>query len=149
MYEKGQHLSLEQMTLFSVSLVLMIMVFYSFSSMVDETGERVAEDQLKGVSEAVLNGIYRSHNSYEEHGPSQKRLDSEIPKEISGEMYTVLIEGDELLLRIEGGPSVRRNIGEVAGDIHIRMERQFMGGVSSRKGIVTVQLDGDEIIIGR
>ncbi len=149
MDSKGQNLTVEQMLLFFISITAMVVLYYSFSRLTGNVGQEVGRDQLRGVTEVTLTGIYRAYNSYEEQKPESKKIRAEIPKEISGEMYRIVVEEDEIRAETDGELEVTRSIGEITEDVSVSMDEGFRQGVSSRKGSILVELDGSEIIIGR
>lgn len=144
---KGQWTSLEQMTLFLIGVVIMALVYSSFTDLSQKTTKTVSDDQLKGVTEVILSGIYKAYNL---HGNevTESKMAAEIPKEISGEAYSIMVEGNEIRIVTET-KTVSRNIGAVGGDIDLRLQEEFRQGLSSRKGSVEISLRGNEIIIGR
>lgn len=147
---KGQYLSLEQMILFSISVIVMVLIYHSFSTLSEEAGDSIVEDQLQEVSEVTMAGIYRTYRSHNNNGEVYKKVEYDIPKEISGDMYKIdIIGGNEMEVYIGGEHSVRRSIGKVAEDINISMKKRFMDGVSSRKGSIEIELKEGEIKIGR
>ncbi len=153
MKRKGQYLSLEQMSLFMISVVITILIYHSFSNLTEDVGGHVMEDQLKESVEVVKAGIYRTYVSYDnESEQTYKRIEADIPKEISGNMYKINIVGDDeeyITAYVEDGPVVRRRIGMITEDIDVGMSDDFMTGITSRKGKVVVELDGSEIVLGR
>lgn len=145
----GQYLSLEQMFLFVVSVVIMSLVYYAFSGFVGEAGSVVAEDQLKGVNELTLSGIYRAHNFREEHRVGDMEFRASIPKEISGETYKIIAENGKVRVFLDDGTEAIRSADAVEGEVNLTMDERFATGLSSRGGTLSVKLDGSEIIIGR
>ncbi len=147
---KGQYLSLEQMILFTVSVVVMVLIYYSFSTLRQEAGTSILEDQLREVSEIAIGGIQRAGDHYNEDSEVYKRLEYDIPKEISGQMYKIDISGgSELNIKTEDGKEVTRPIGGINENIDIVMQEAFIDGVSSRKGNLEIILQNEEIKIGR
>ena len=141
------------MSLFMISVVIMILIYHSFSNLTHNVEGHVMEDQLKESVEVVKAGIYRNYISYDnESEQTYKRIEADIPKEISGNMYKIDIVGDEeeyITAYVEDGPRVRRGIGTLTEDIDVRMSDDFMTGVTSRKGRIVVELYGSEIVLGR
>jgi len=128
----------------------MVLIHQSFSALAQNTTERIASEQLNEVGEIVLSGVYRAHSSYKED-VDYERIETRIPKEISGEMYKISVEGDKIRVTSEIGEEITKDMG-FPGDqtnYNIEMQRDFMNGVSSRKGTITIELDGDQIKIGR
>ncbi|MFP4116999.1 MAG: hypothetical protein ACLFQ8_03190 [Candidatus Aenigmatarchaeota archaeon] len=150
MDQKGQYLSLEQMILFTVSVIVMVLIYYSFSTLRQKAGESIIEDQLREVSEIALGGIYRVENQHTDDGKTYKRIEYDIPKEISGQMYKIDIRGgEEVHIQSEGGEEVVKPIGKPSENLDIVKQDAFMDGVSSRKGKLEIVLDDNEIKIGR
>ncbi|MFP4115922.1 MAG: hypothetical protein ACLFTQ_01845 [Candidatus Aenigmatarchaeota archaeon] len=148
---KGQYLSLEQMLLFTISVIIMVLIYQSFSAMAENTGETVIEDQLKEVGEIAMSGIHTAYRSYEEDGNRYMRIRAKIPKEISSDMYKIKVEGDGDVLKVvdEMGNEITKPTGFVSEDVNISMHENFIHGVSSRKGNLIIELDEDEIRLGR
>ncbi len=154
MKQKGQYLSLEQMTLFAISIIVTVLLYISFSTLEESAGETIMENQLDEVNEVVLSGIYRAYSSYK-NGEGYKMINAEIPERISEETYTIEVrEGKRRQLMVyvdetEDQKHSARFIGKVADDVDIRMDDDFVLGMSSAKGRVEIKLIDDEIIIGR
>ncbi len=146
---KGQYLSLEQMILFTISIVIMVMIYYSFSLLTEDVGESIAKDQMEEVSEVVIAGLYTTFNSYE-NGVEYRRIEIDIPKEISGEMYKVnIMDRNKIRVYGDGGPEIQQAMGGISDEIHIKMDEGFMTGVTSRKGKIFIELDSNVIKVGR
>ncbi len=148
MKPKGQYLSLEQMILFTISIVIMVTVYYSYSTLSDQAGSSIGRNQMEEVSEIVMSGVYRTYNSYDS-GADYKKIEIKIPREISEDMYKIKTEGDEIVVYNRGGLEVRKKIGEITQDVTFDMHEEFKTGVTSRKGSIFIELENNVIKIGR
>ena len=136
---KGQYLTLQQMVLFTLGVVLLMIVFYSF----DSTRERVRlasrENQLGEVGTYVLSGLWKAY-----WGGANTTLSLPLPERVLGSEYRIAAEAD----------SLRIGFLEEESDILVSLEGlqeglPVVGYLASSAGRIRVERLAEKIVIGR
>lgn len=142
---KGQYLSLEQMVLFSISVIITVSIYFSFTAASDRVGEETIKDQLEEIGELTTSGISQIYT-----GRNVKYAERElqIPKKISGKSYKIITTGSTVQV-IRGKRAVEVDIGEISDTIQITQSGDHVTGVSSSKGELLIKLENGKIKLGR
>lgn len=140
MGSKGQHLTVEQMFLFTIGILITVGIFLSFQSISDHVTDLAEDDQMREVGSLVVTGIKEVSNSLNENQKTSLRL--QIPKRISRSPYTIVSEGERLTITLrQKDESVNVSL-EGAGESNL-----VIGRVSSSTGRIEIRGDGEEGVI--
>lgn len=142
---KGQYLSLEKMILFTISVVITVSIYFSFSAAGDRIVRKTIQDQLAEVGEVTASGI---SEIYPLRGVDYAEIEISIPKKISGELYKIMVKGKNIKVTRKG-QEVNINIGNIAEATPIIQSKNYKKGVYSSKGKLLIKVENNKIKLGR
>lgn len=101
MDQKGQHLTLEQMFFFTIGIIILISVFFSYSAIRNRIGDMALDDQIGEIGQTVLSGIHKVGKELEYNDYYETVID--IPQKLGDDNYIVSLANNQLEVRTIDG----------------------------------------------